>query len=182
MTILDFVFPKRCVICKKQGTYLCENCFSYLSFDQEERIYKGKDFDECFCALENNRTSQKLLNSFKNRPYLADLKNTLGELFYESLIQNEGFSKEINNKNYVFSFIPLSKEKLRKRGYNQAEVLANYLAKKFEKEVKNVVDIKNGNVFLVDDSIKTGNTLSHSASLLKKNGAKRVIGLVLVRN
>ena len=109
--------------------------------------------------------------------------------------------------------IPLSKAKLRKRGYNQSKILANELAKKFnipfadvlqrnrdtktqaglsriEKRlnVRNVFEITNHkflikqNVFLVDDVVITGATLSQAAKVLKENGAKRVIGLTLVRD
>ena len=33
MGLLDLIFPKRCIVCKKSDNYICDNCFSYLSFD-----------------------------------------------------------------------------------------------------------------------------------------------------
>ena len=57
-------------------------------------------------------------------PFLVDL-------LHESLIQNEEFEKIINSP-VVFVPIPLSSARVRKRGYNQAEILAKGLAKKLD--------------------------------------------------
>lgn len=151
MSILDFIFPKRCVNCKKQGSYLCENCFIFLSFDVKslclicnKASYNGLThpvcksryaIDGCFSALAYNRTVQKLIYNFKYKPYLTDLKSVLSDLFIDSIIQNENFNKEIKNLptslGWVFVPIPLFSSKFRKRGYNQAEILAKELSKRF---------------------------------------------------
>ena len=155
MGFTDYIFPKRCVACKKHGSYLCENCFSYLSFDPKSlcllcnnpvfnnlthpRCRKKYAIDGCFSALSYNKTAQKLIYSFKYKPYLTDLKNVLTDLFYESIIQNEQFMKLIADGSWLIVPIPLSSPKLRKRGYNQAEILAKSLAKKFNFPVKNLL-------------------------------------------
>lgn len=228
MGLFDFIFPKRCVCCKKLDSYLCENCFTFLSFDAKSlclvcnkpsvnglthpKCKKKYSIDGCFSAISANKTAQKLIYTFKHKPYLSDLKQVLTELFYESIIQNENFIKQIVSGEWMMVPIPLSKAKLRKRGYNQSKILANELAKKFnipvadvlgrnrdtktqtglsriEKRlnVRNVFEITshnfliNKNIFLIDDVVTTGATLSGAAKLLKKNGAKKVIGLTLVR-
>jgi competence protein ComFC len=155
MGILDLVFPKKCVVCKNGGSYLCENCFSYLSFDPKSlcllcnnpsfnnlthpRCKRKYAIDGCFSALSYNKTAQKLIYNFKYRPYLTDLKNVLTDLFYESVIQNEQFQSQIQVGEWVFAPIPLSSIKLRKRGYNQAEILAQELVKKFNFPVQNLL-------------------------------------------
>jgi ComF family protein len=70
---------------------------------------------------------------------LTDLKNVLTDLFYESVIQNEQFQSQIQVGEWVFAPIPLSSIKLRKRGYNQAEILAQELVKKFNFPVQNLL-------------------------------------------
>jgi predicted amidophosphoribosyltransferase len=45
MGLIDLIFPKKCVVCKKNGSYLCENCFAFLSFDPKS-----------LCLLCNNPT------------------------------------------------------------------------------------------------------------------------------
>ncbi len=151
MEILDLLFPKKCVSCKKLGSYLCENCFSYLSFNVKSLCLacnkpsynslthpicrKKYTIDGCFSALPYNKTAQKLIYNFKYKPYLTDLKTVLVDLFYESLIQNEDFNRELEKGDWIFVPIPLFSSKLKKRGYNQAEILAKELAKKFNLKI-----------------------------------------------
>lgn len=155
MSILDFIYPKRCVVCKRVGSYLCENCFAKLSFDVKSlclvcsqpsynnlthpKCAKKYTIDGCFSAISYNKTAQKLIYNFKYKPYLTDLKATLMDLFYESLIQNENFQKEISKASSIFVPIPLYHSRLRKRGYNQSEILANALSKKFKSQAFNIL-------------------------------------------
>lgn len=91
--------------------------------------------DGVFTALVYKGVVKKLLYTFKYQPFLTDLQTVLSDLFYESLIQKELFYNIVLSKNIVFVPIPLHPAKLRKRGYNQAELLATSLGKKFEREV-----------------------------------------------
>lgn len=168
--------------------------------------------DGAFCAIAYKGIVKKLVYNFKYKPYLADLKKSLVELFYESIIQQEIFQKA-----YYFSPvlvpIPLYGKRLRSRGYNHSKLLAEGLAEKLglrlsdllqrTKETKSQFGLKlkerkenlrnafiintrykihNPNVFLVDDILTTGSTLLEGARALKKNGAKKVWGLVLARD
>lgn len=241
MKLLDFLFPKYCVVCKKSGSYLCENCFSYLSFDAKSLCLmcnkpsfnglthpvcaKKYAIDGCFSALSYNKTTQKLIYNFKYKPFLSDLKIVLTDLFYESIIQNESFNGELKKGEWFMVPVPLSKSKLKKRGYNQAEILARELGKQFALPVLNLLErvkdtktqvgmsnlqrkinikgafslinqdrsrvgpsinlkshILNRNIFLVDDVATTGSTLLECANVLKRGGARRVIGLTLARD
>lgn len=131
------------------------------------------------------------------------------DLFYESLIQDEDFNRELEKGDWIFAPIPLFSSKLRKRGYNQAEILAEELSKKFNYLAYNILEriretktqvglsnikrkgnikgafemkILNQNIFLVDDVVRTGSTLLEASNVLKRKGAKRVIGLILARD
>ena len=155
MGFIDFIFPKKCVVCRKHGSYLCSKCFSYLSFDAKSlcllcnnptfnnlthpRCRRKYGIGGCFSALSYNKTVQKLIFNFKYKPYLTDLKTVLADLFYESIIQNEQFQQQIKKGQWVLVPIPLSKAKLRKRGYNQAGILATELSKKFNFPVQNLL-------------------------------------------
>ena len=155
MGLLDLIFPKYCVNCKKYGDYLCSDCFSRLSFDTKniclvcgKHTYNGLTHPGClkknspdgsFTAVVFNPISKKLIYSFKYKPHLTGLSKFLGDLFYESLIQNEEFNK-ILSLPLVFVPIPLSSARFKKRGYNQAEILAKSLGKRFDFEVFNFLD------------------------------------------
>lgn len=168
--------------------------------------------DGAFSAIAYKGIVKKLIYNFKYKPYLSDLKNTLVELFYESIIQQEIFQKA-NEFSPILVPIPLHKNRLRKRGYNHSQLLAEGLSKKLnlkaieilkrKKETKsqfgldlkkrkeNIKDafilnakyiIHNTNILLVDDILTTGSTLLEAAKTLKKSGARRVWGLTLARD
>ena len=155
MDLFGLLFPKRCVCCKSTGEYLCTKCFSYLSFDTKPLCLfcdkpsfnslthpvcrKKFTIDGCFSAVSYNKTAKKLIYSFKYKPYLSDLKNLLSELFYESIIQKEMFMKLMGEGSWLIVPIPLSDSKLRKRGYNQAEILAFELSKRLNIPRKNLL-------------------------------------------
>lgn len=159
MGLLDFIFPKYCVNCRKLGFYLCSDCFSYLSFETNEicllcqkRSINGFTHPGCqgkyaidgaFSALNYKGVAKKLVYNFKYKPYLTDLKTVLVDLFYESLIQKEGFMNIFKTKFEFFPVlipIPLYPSKLRKRGYNQAEIMVKELSKKFGFRAENVLE------------------------------------------
>lgn len=225
---MDFVFPKYCVNCRRRGEYICANCFSFISFDVsmiclacnrpslDGLTHPGcrtkYAIDGAFCAVAYKGIVKKLIYNFKYKPYLADLKNSLVELFYESIIQQEIFQK-IYNLNPTLMPIPLHSKRLRSRGYNHSKLLAEGLAGKLNlklidallrtRETKSQFGLKlkerkenlkdafalntkykilNTNMFLVDDILTTGSTLSEAAKILKRNGAKKVWGLTLARD
>lgn len=100
--------------------------------------------------------------------------------------------------------VPISKQKLRKRGYNQSEVIATRLGELLHKEVKSDIvkklsakeqktlsaenrkkNLKNAfilcddivqskRILLVDDVFTTGSTIDSLAKLLKEKGAAKV--------
>ncbi len=104
---------------------------------------RGKyTIDGAFSALSYNKIVKKLIYNFKYEPFLSDLKNTLIELFYESIIQNEVFIREMkqyNNEKIVLAPIPLHKNRLRKRGYNHAKLLADRLSIKLNLIVSDIL-------------------------------------------
>ncbi|MBI2613975.1 MAG: ComF family protein [Candidatus Levybacteria bacterium] len=174
MMFLDFLFPKYCVNCRKIGDYICANCFSFISFDVEmiclvcnKGSFDGLTHPKCeskyaidgaFSAVSYKGIVKKLIYNFKYKPFLADLKNTLNELFYESIIQNENFQKVLNHPPAGGPFlvpIPLHKRRLRTRGYNHSQLLAEGLSRKL-------------NLGLLDILERTRDTKSQFGLNLKK--------------
>lgn len=147
MGLLDYIFPKYCVNCRKIGSYLCSDCFSYLSFDVSDLCLicqkpsingfthptcQGKySIDGVFSAINYKGVAKKLVYGFKYKPHLTDLKTVLVDLFYEALIQKEGFSFVLKSvKELILVSIPLYRSRVKSRGYNQAGILASELASK----------------------------------------------------
>jgi len=146
MSLVDYFFPKRCIQCKKFGSYLCPNCFSAITFIDgmvctvcQRQATGGLTHPVCktrytmdgvFPSLVYKGVVKKLVYVFKYPPYLTDLQSQLIDLFYEGIIQKEEFIKLIK-KSSVFIPIPLHQSKFRKRGYNQSFLLAEGLSKRF---------------------------------------------------
>lgn len=222
----DLLFPKRCVGCKKIGSYLCDNCFSNVELYQQyvcpmclKRSAIGETHPSCIttlgidgiaCGVVYKGAVKKLLYRFKYPPYLSDLASTIGKLFTETVNQQELFVSLLSSHPIVAE-VPLSSEKHRRRGYNQAEILARILAHEFklsyktkilerikntnsnlEKQkvknketfqmnVKNKKIVNSKTVLLVDDLVSSCATLRECAKVLKQNGAKRVYGVTFAR-
>lgn len=168
--------------------------------------------DGAFAGIAYKGIVKKLIYNFKYKPYLADLKNVLVDLFYESIIQNEIFQDAYKGKPILVP-VPLHAKRLRERGYNHAKLLADGLSIKLKLPVLDILErvretksqfglklkdrkenlknafvlnakypVTNTNVLLVDDILTTGSTLLEATKILKKNGAKKVWGLALARD
>lgn len=147
----DILFPKRCVGCKKFGSYLCANCLSSIKQFEEfvcpvclKRSVIGKTHPGCKTPYGLDGLSagvvykgvvKRLVFSFKYEPYTSNLKEAMGKLFTEMISQNELFITLLSQRPIVIP-IPLSSKKLQKRGYNQAELLGGSLSKSFELDTK----------------------------------------------
>ena len=110
--------------------------------------------DGAFSAIAYKGIVKKLIYNFKYKPYLSDFKNSLVELFYESIIQNEIFQKAYVSSP-ILAPIPLHKTRLKVRGYNHAKLLADGLSKKL-------------NLPLIEILQRTKNTKSQFGLDLKK--------------
>ena len=58
--ILDIISPKICYSCKKEWSFICEDCFSKI-YDFEEKCYVCKKYSK---NSENHRNCQVLNNVF----------------------------------------------------------------------------------------------------------------------
>lgn len=145
--IVSLLYPKRCVKCGKGGAYICDNCFSTITFLEFQRCavcQKGsidglvhpkcelKDgIEGILSVLSYKGIVKKLIYQFKYPPYLSSLQDDLSNLLYEGLIQQESFMHFMGGKNVVFTCVPLHPSRLKRRGYNQSELLAANLSEKF---------------------------------------------------
>jgi len=152
-TLLDLLFPKFCLGCQKEGTYLCDDCrtlldiseFSYCLCDKKpQRLPPEQKTGKCgrchgpegapklsglYFALpyKEKALTKKLIHQFKYPPYLKDLAKTLASILIEHFVISGKNTNEIW-ENAVLIPVPLDKKKLKSRGYNQSEELAKELS------------------------------------------------------
>jgi ComF family protein len=208
--ILDFVWPKKCLGCNKEGSFCCPNCLGtlktldidYQAWDHQDDFY----FDSCLVCLDyHNPLTQNLIKTFKYQ-YLQNINKILVNILAQQLAK-------LNLENIIITNIPLHKKKKRQRGFDQTEVLAKNLSKKINvpylnllkrnkftkaqaqlskaERQKNVSDAfvvnninfeTNKSIILIDDVATTGATLNQAAKVLRDNGFDKIIALTLAKN
>ncbi len=210
--ILEIFFPVTCLDCGQDGEWLCEQCFNNLKLDNnflETVDFKPSFLDGFFVAANwQDKILQKVIHSYKYN-FSQELSLILARLL---LIKTKHLLKiypEIQN--FILMPVPLHKKRLTWRGFNQAELLAEILAKELcmildifsLKRIKNTRpqvglnglrraeninkafatygDVSDKEIILVDDVLTTGATMNECAKVLKQAGVKRVYGLCVAR-
>ena len=188
--MLNLLFPKFCLGCQKEGTYLCDDCralldiseFNYCLCSQKpQRLTQGQTTGKCsrckdkklaglYFALpyKEKTITRKLIYQFKYKPYLKDLAKTLASVLIEHFVLS---GKNTNDvwENSVLIPVPLSKNKFKERGYNQSEELA--------KELSKVLQIPT----ITDVLIKIKTTKSQM-ELSKEEREKNLVGAFTIKN
>jgi len=147
---LDLFFPKFCLGCRKEGTYLCDDCRALLDISEFDyclcstkpiRILPQQKLGKCqrcqnkklgglYSALpyKEKQLTRKLIYQFKYQPYLKDLAKTLTSILVEHFVIAGKNTDEIWF-NGILIPVPLDRKKFKIRGYNQSEKLAKELSK-----------------------------------------------------
>jgi competence protein ComFC len=121
-TILDFIFPSKCVSCGRSGADLCHDCLlgsRAAERESQEWIFPLYDY--------RHPPIKKALWMFK-----YDSKKRLAVIFAEILFEKileelSDLSVMENFKDPILIPIPLSPKRYRERGYNQAELICREL-------------------------------------------------------
>lgn len=233
--MLDLIYPIECVNCGIEGKWLCDECYKKLEFNQQSCLHckKTNTFGE-FCpgckdkySLNGvwiagdykNEIISQLIKNLKYR-FTNDAAKSLA-IFVTSFIKNLkniGDLKEAcpeilrNLQNTLLIPVPLHKKRFKWRGFNQAELIADFITSNCkatinkdlirtkhkkpqakldkEKRQQNIINcyawkgasLKGKNIVLLDDVVTTGSTLNECAKVLKLAGAKEVWGLVVASN
>ncbi len=154
MHLFDFLFPRRCLACGNIGKYFCDKCRRTIHIiDQRETIcpicerpaISGATHPFCKTRFTiDGLTSffhydgiiQKAIKSLKYRS-VSDLASEFVNLIPPQVVFNisripaspAGGSKP-ESRNSLFVPIPLHPSRLRYRGFNQADVLAQCFARR----------------------------------------------------
>ena len=131
MILKSLLFPTRqlCYLCKEKTPYLksftCLECNEKLKFAYKEVKIDSIYVDRTFYVLSYNRFLKELIHDFK-----FNGKSYLYKPFAEFMI-NMIRKKDINNVDIVI-YIPIHRRKEAIRGYNQSELLSDYISKQLQ--------------------------------------------------
>lgn len=207
--LASILFPIRCIGCDKENEAVCYECI-----DKLPRSARNGTIDPDIMSVFDYRNPVMkralwLLKYGRHR-HLCD---HLGAMLYEYLIDDLAERSVISHfTDPVLIPIPITRSRKRTRGFNQAEALAQAIARRdpnlivmdvLEKirdttpqaKLKNRVERLNNlagcfrvtdpssvhgrNIIVIDDIATTGATISEAKRVLKKAGARKIIGLTV---
>ncbi|MCA1688828.1 MAG: ComF family protein [Actinobacteria bacterium] len=218
--LADLFYPQRCVGCDRRASdLLCRTCFEALphigrpfcarcgmptafeTFVCDE--CKGVDFgfESARAPLRYEGVGKEIVHTLKYQGYTTVVERLAAPLMLGILDAGDRFDAVVP--------VPLHRSRLRRRGFNQAELLARGVAEKINAPVSGTLQVVRrtrdqvelsaagrranvegaysaryrvrGKVLLIDDVFTTGATMSACAGTLLRAGAKEVHALSLCR-
>ncbi|MFA7715117.1 MAG: hypothetical protein WCX77_03360, partial [Candidatus Paceibacterota bacterium] len=184
---IDLVFPKNCLGCGKEKTFLCQDCFSLIELNPFQYCLCSKPqrtvgSGKCGRCRDNRLTGlysaaafdqkilKKAIHSFKYPPYLKDLAWPLAYLI---ILHFEVLKKKMEPSSILIP-VPLFGPKERERGFNQSKELAEILAKAWQTELScdNLIKIKNTANQAVLNKEQRNENLKNAFCVLDKNAIR----------
>lgn len=203
---------------QKKKQVICEECSSKIVELKGDLCGKcHRQSEESICrdcvrweeSLEWQGVLEKNVSLFSYNDFLKDLIARFKYRGDYALVEvfADGLQEKIKELSYdLVTTIPLSKERLYERGFNQAEAIVTsagmetikLLSKTHsEKQSKKTrrerlhmnqifskdgtTDIKDKSILIVDDIYTTGATIRHAARILKQSGATKVFSITFAR-
>lgn len=118
--LLNLIFPESCCICRKEGPLLCEECIEKI--EPCESMPETEHIDRFLCAGVYEGVLKKAVGQFKfeGKKGIAPI---LGDLMAERLPPESG-------GDLLIIAVPLHKSRLKERGFNQAQLLAQAVSER----------------------------------------------------
>ena len=198
---MNLLFPPKCPFCGKiqETTGICPNCEKDLPWiPGAEALREGPGGLRCAGAVWYEKAVRDALLRLKFQG-ASEIAEPLGELVARCAA--EQFGGEFD----TVTWVPVSRKRLRRRGYDQAELLARSACRLWETEpvrllektadnpaqsgirdaaarranvlgvYEAVGDVTGKRVLLIDDICTSGATLTECVRVLENAGAERVV-------
>ena len=129
----NLLFPKKhiCLMCRENNSsgksFICKDCYGNLDILDKEIEINSSYINKAYYSLSYNRFIRDKIKEYK-----FNGKNYLYKPFAEIMLATIR-KKEIEKNIDVIAYIPSHRRKEALRGYNQAELLANYISKSLDK-------------------------------------------------
>lgn len=207
--LIEFIFPEKCLGCNKKGVILCDLCLSQIHSAERETArniiacfdYRDPIIKNALWALKykNKRHVGEILGHElyeRTLEDVADIKILSGTSILVIPVplsvarkKERGYNQaEIIAKHFIahapagtFELIPDTVIKIKNtpqqaRIANRNKRLVNI---KNAFRIKDDVIVRGRTIIVIDDVTTTGGTISEIMKLLKKSGAKKVVGFAV---
>ena len=143
--LIDLVFPQVCGICGKLNKDgLCNKCKIKLE-GLAENIILDKDLEEMYF--------NKLIYTFKYEGLIRKIildykfyeKSYIYECFVNFILKNEKILKKLQTYDTIIP-VPISKKRMKERGYNQSLLIAKKLSKDLKIQLQENCLLKTKNI------------------------------------
>jgi predicted amidophosphoribosyltransferase len=176
--LINLIYPKKCVFCglaltKDAPINICGGCAAMVPYFAGEYLFESgrargaETCDRIVCALKYTGFVRKTMSGFKfyDRP---EYGKTLAALLCERIAREGG----VGNGAYdLITCVPLSRARLRERGYNQAAVLARHTAGYLGLPFEGDLLVRDENA-LRQSTLKRGERGKNAQSAFRANEAK----------
>lgn len=194
MNLLDLLFPKTCLGCKKFGSYFCVNCIQEIKQTElvcpfcERASLGGVVHSVCkrkfgldgLWSLGIYEGSLRTAIQKLKYKWVSEIAKELIDITIEYWAKNSPILldkiKKDQGKSWIITAVPLHPYRQRWRGFNQSELLAKLLAQKlglrYENTLKRVRNTTSQMKLLSHErkqNIKNAFTLTHNSSPITHN-------------
>ncbi len=143
-SFLDWMYPRECVICGKEGVFLCDRCRQSLRLGEQRCGECGKESESGWthkkCKKKWSLDGLSVIWDYEDEKMKKIIKEIKFEFNRELLREAvKGCEFEIGGKWDFLVPIPLFWQKKNWRGFNQAEILAEEVGEKLGLKVKKIL-------------------------------------------
>lgn len=218
--LADLFYPQRCVGCERRASdVLCRGCHEALpvieapicrrcgmptAFDTfvcEECKNVDYGFESARAPLRYEGVGKEIVHALKYRGYTRVVERLMAPLMIGVLDPSCSYDAVVP--------VPLHRSRLRRRGFNQAALMAKVIAGELSTGLSDTLEVVrrtrdqvelsgagrranvagafrargrvSGNILLIDDVFTTGATMSECAGVLMQAGAREVHALSFCR-
>ena len=167
--MLDLIYPNVCGICGKiSKDNLCKKCEIKIKENQIKLFsqYKNTYFDECIHMYKyEGIIREKIIEyKFQDKAYLY-------KTFSKMILKNEKVCGILKKYDIIIP-VPIHRLRKKKRGYNQTELIVNFLGKQLNLEICKNVLFKSKNVISQSELNKEDRWNNVKDAFIIKNAVK----------